>query len=225
MNKYDQFAAQLSDGYKLFALALTGMFAQTVAAGVSPHSITRLQSDGLQAVNSFMQMSSESIDHYLITIDDGVVTRSMRDRQSAFLVTLRALTTKNLTNTVLRAKGSTTGFGQMLKETGAGLFEALMKKRMEQPFTARDSAGRNWNAGALVRTQARDLAYQTLIDSQAAKIGTTSDLASVSYSDNMHDFFGLRLSLTGATPGFQTLASVRAKVFHPNANAELVPYV
>jgi len=215
--RFDQFSNQVSNDYALFTLALSGLCLRTA---VTPQSIAQLQVEGHRAVNSFVKTASDAADYYLITLDDGVVSRDQRDRQGRLLTALRIIATKNLTDSVLRVKNGSAPKSMLYG--GSAAMDALMKQAQDkQDFKAVDSAGRVWHASKLVKALTRDFAYQTLIDMQAATLAAIGDLAVVSYPDATHVYNGLVISFTG-TPEYPSLASVRSAIFHPNASAQLV---
>ncbi len=221
--QFDTFGTALASSYEMFTQALTGRYLATVAPGVdkSPAAHTRLMTDGHKLVRDFMRAATSMTDRYLDDISYGAPSYVLLQREASFLNALNVIVTKNMTDMMRRYKQTGGGLKTLLMGS-AGAIGQLLQARLERPtFDALDTAGRKWQAGTLVKTLARDFAYQSFIDNQAAILAEQGDLAQVAHPDHAHHYQNMIVSLSGASTLYPSLESVRDTVFHHNARALL----
>lgn len=214
----DRFAADLSAEYEMFAIALTGRYLQGVISGAAtmPRLLAEIRFDGAALAQAFGDRAAQLTNRYL--------SCAAAPRKALFLQAVRAIATENLTSLIRLLKSGNGGLKGVLTRE-AGSVEQLLKRRADKPIlVSHDTAGRKWKSGALVKTMARDFAYQGFIDESAASLAQQGDLAEVIYPNSTHAHHGDVLSLSGQ-PGHASLTDVRGTLFHPNSNARLAHHV
>lgn len=222
--RYDRFASDISAVYELYSSALMSLLSNARLQMLSPSVILKLQVEGNQAMIAMLKAADALTFVYLTEVEGGTPTDPPTDRgDTDFTKALRVIAFKNVTQMVLMAKGGKP-FDSLLTHMNGAMAALLKERGAERTLSVLDSAGRTWRSSTLAKFLARDFAYQTFLDIQAVKLAEQGDLVEVSYTDPTHANQGLVLSLSGAE-GYPSLASVRAKIFHPNATAQLIHHV
>jgi hypothetical protein len=216
---FQDYAQQVRAAYDVYCLALTGAYLGLKSAGRGQDAVSELRGTGLGLLQTLMNSASSMSARYLTNLPAGTQENA---RATGFLDELRRIATKNLNDTIVRLIG--TGIDMVssarpadLLNRPAGAVGLLLQERMSRPrFTARDTAGRAWDAGKLVSLLARDFAYQSYIDAmlaQQAAAGAT--LVDIVYADPARN-----LTLTLAQ-----VAEQRQAIFHINATAQVRTHV
>lgn len=208
---YDQYGAAISAEFEMFTGALKLLYLQTSRASAGMESAHGFRMLGLAEVVRFMQRATGLTDNYLSNFGSGVVN----DRDTPVLNTLRGIAIKNVNDLSVDMMAPASRVADLLTRP-AGAVGLLLQKRLTDPqFTAIDKSGRKWQAALLVKTVARDFAYQAYIDFQAAQIiASGANAAEVVWMDPTPAGYGTIVLLAD-------LARARARYFHPNATAQL----
>ena len=217
--------AETRAAFDLFLFAARGRYLTmtTSHTAVTPDAVAALHAQCTAMAEATLSSIERSLDAYVALVGvlsnqntiDGIEARRGRLLGQLY----RVLTT------------CVTSIGRDLKRSSRrldvhGAMGLLAQQRAASPvFEVADAAGRMWRAEVLVPTMVRDFAYQAYLDAQLCELTDKGDLATVIYSDSAHANHGLVFSISGLTPGYPTLADIRASIFHPNTSAKVVSYV
>lgn len=220
---YDDFAQRLAREYELYLFALSGQYLALVAPGLeaSPATISQLQRKGYALRETFLESANRSVTDFVhatgMAWEDASIT--------GFLAELTVFTRQNVDSLVERMKGVKNGSLDGMDDMHGAMGLLLQKKLSTPEFKLVTASGRSFNAAQLVKTQARDFAYQGEIRATLSKFAQYTDLAQVVYTDPAHKGHGLVFSITGQTAGYPTFDEIAAKVFHYNATAGVRDHV
>jgi hypothetical protein len=220
---HDDFAQRLAHEYELFLFALSGQYLALVAPGVeaSPASISHLERRGEMLRQTFLHTAARSV-------EDVVAAMGMDSEQAGtqdFLEELVGFTGQNVESLVARMKGVKNTTLDAMQDMHGAMGQLLQQKLSAPEFKLVTASGRSFEATGLVRSQARDFAYQNSIRASLSKFAQYTDLATVVYPDPSHKGHGLVFSITGKTAGYPTFDEIAAKVFHYNATAGVADHV
>jgi hypothetical protein len=220
---YDDFGAQLKREYDLFLFALAGRYLSLMAPGaeVSPFMVRQLKEAGAALRETFLQLANQRVTDYVSTY----ASASAENRGKAFLNDLSGLTNQNVNSLTLKMKGAAKSALSSVQGAHGGIGLLLQRKLATPEFKVVMTSGRTFDAAPLVKSLARNFAYQTWIDHTLTEIGATSDLAQVQYADPAHAGFGQIFSISGNTAGYPSYDQIAAEVFHFNAQATIVSHV
>lgn len=212
---YEQFKAELTRDYELFAAALMGHYLAIVAATGAPAGapyVDRFASLARYQVSEFIAGADNRIDHYATTVADGV---DVDARIALLKQSLRVIVIKNARDLTTRLRGGNDGLKTLFNRP-MGSVGLLLQQQLAKPtLKSADDAGRMWDSSKLVALIARDFAYQVLIDVQAATLTAMGETrARLVYPDTQHRNNGIMIDLAD-------LPQLRHEIFHPNASAEL----
>jgi hypothetical protein len=212
---YDRLASAVAAAHETYVADLRSlMFGLRMAGQLTPQGLTSVQTDTHRAMREFLHSADTLATDHLVEVWGGDLGSTlMLGMRMVLLRPLHAIAVGEAQQLQAKIRGS--GMGGIIGERSTAL--AKLAKRADEKFdpTARDSAGRNWQADKLVKFLARDFGYQSLIDARAAAIqGTGATHAEVAYLDSTHENHGLVVMLPLSD-------EVRAKIFHPNASAQL----
>lgn len=215
---YDEMADSVAAEYRLFLLALAGLYQQLRAPGVepSPRAVANLHRDALVLAHTFSGIALLKLNDYAQQIDeDG--SQSFVERKRVVQSLIWNMLVENVQQVVKLARTGIVDYGKVLRQA-SGTFGLLIQSRAGIiDYKVTDTSGRNWSAETLMRVVVRDFAYQAWLDKQFE--GMTKDgVDLVEASD------GTVFSLAG-TMGHPSLADVRETIFHPNSNKTVAPYV
>ena len=216
---FDMLPATLDAEYKLFLFALAGRYQSIKGPGVelTPRALIDLEVDAYGFGRTFMASVRGALD-----AATDILTSDLSDEAQSNIVTrkkelearLRGIVVENVRQTLRMAKTGIGGVVDMLKSVD-GASGLLVQRLAGNPtFTARDSAGRKWEAKRLVHFLVRDFAYQGTLDRQVAELESAGH-------DIVQTTYGQTLSLRG-TDGYESFDHVRATYFHPNSSNLLV---
>jgi hypothetical protein len=214
MMNHDQYGAEVRAAYDVYVLALTGTYLGFKAAGRGPDAVTELRQRGLGLLDTLMNSVHAMTGRYLNELPDG---SGVGERETYWRADLQRIAVKNLNDLIVRMMGLGLQRPADLLTQPAGAVGLLLQQKMSRPhFTARDSAGRAWDAAKLVSLLARDFAYQTYVDvmlARAAALG--ADRVAVVYADPARNTV---LDLAEAVAG-------RRQIFHVNGSARIQTHV
>lgn len=220
--RYDTFAAAVVNDHAAFVSGLNGRYLAAVAPGAdkSPRQKIKLIQDGMRAALVFLQQAELRAHDFTDDVTAGRFVDTVEARKGAFIAALRLLATENVREVAKRYAAGNLNLGSVL-QGGAGALGGILQQRLAgDNLLATDSSGRRWKSPMLVKTMARDFAYQSTIDVQAIDLAATEDLASVVYPNVEHPGFGLVVSFSGKGAG-EPFERVRDTIFHVNSSAEL----
>ena len=215
---YDQYGAAIGVEFEMFAATLKTLYIQTRAAARGLEAGHNFRMLGLAQVVSFMQRATDLTRDFM----NGIGLEFTSDRDTPVLNTLRGVAIKNVNDLSLDIMAPTQRMADLLNRP-AGYVGLLLQKRLADPeLVAIDRAGRKWQAAALVKTVARDFAYQAYIDFQVDQIlDSGANAAEVVWMNPEHPNYGDIVMLSGSSKLHPDLAAVRSFYFHPNATAQL----
>jgi hypothetical protein len=210
---YDDFGAQTRAAYDVYVLALTGAYLGFQSAGRGADAVTELRRQGIGLIDTFMNSVHVMVNRYLTTLPDGP---GSSERETFLRADLQRIAVKNLNDLIVRMMGVGLRPADMLTKP-AGAVGLLLQQKLSRPrFTARDSAGRAWDAAKLVSVIARDFAYQTYVDTmlyRQASIGAV--VVDVVYADPARN----------KTMPLADAVGQRKAIFHVNATARIQTHV
>lgn len=215
--EYDRFTSAINFGYESFFADLKSLYLEARLAHSTSRAIALMEFGGKadKLLKSFLKHANQLSATYSIMFPIGVQEEGA---ETVFSASLRALAVFNVASVTQKLKLSV---GTMLTRPGGAMAELARVSTDTIELHSKDAAGRTWKSSALVRTMARDFAYQRFIDHQAYAFGLQgSTLVKINYLDQNHQDQGLIISL-GDQPGYVSLQSVRRRIFHPNASATL----
>lgn len=213
MFTYDEYGRQVQGAYQVYTLALTGAYLALQSAGRGPDATPELRRQGMSLVDTLMNSVHNMTGQFLNTLPDGP---DATERETHLRADLHRIATKNLNDLIVRLMGVGLRPADILTAP-AGAVGLLLQQRLARPrFTARDSAGRVWDASKLVAVIARDFAYQGYIDNALARqqaIG--ADRIDVVYADPARN----------KTLDLATAITQRKMIFHVNGTATIKTHV
>jgi hypothetical protein len=207
--EYDRFGSRVAGRFALFVAHINGNYTARVSAGQNINSVGDFRNDGYQEVINLQNDVRALMGEYEATLVYGYVT----DSDSAFMQYLTAIASQVINALVIKL-----GAGGVLREADlfnrpTGSLGAILARRaVITRTTARDSAGRAWEAEKLVQTIARDFAYQAYI---------AHSLWTLQRAGDVH------VNVIHADPTRNTTITVkdalerRAEIFHPNSSARM----
>lgn len=205
--------------YELLLHAYTGVYLRMIQPGseVTPLAVRQLREQATGMARAFGEQLKADIAEFKESLG-----YSGTEYDAKFEPQLAALLEANVGVIVRALRESKSDLSKMMG--GAhGAMGQLVQKRIQNPeFKSKDSAGRTWQAAKLFAFLLRNWLYGMEI--KATLDGITDkggDLARVVYSNPEHKNNGLVFSISGATAGYPSLASIEASVFHYNATAEV----
>lgn len=213
---YDRYASAIRAEYDAFAGNLTADYLALTAAGRGVDGVGQFRMGGLALISTLLGRAIALTNDYVAPLGGGAVRDA---RENPWLNTLRQIATKNLNDLIVKLMGGGMRPADLLNRP-AGAVGLLLQKKMDRPrLTARDKAGRAWQADKLVALMARDFAYQAYLDATIERFDEEGvEWVQVVYPDSTHDNHGLHMRL-------DEVGLIRKSIFHPNSNARLVPYV
>lgn len=218
---YEDFANEIGVQYSVFQYALTGIYLGMTGANlqVSAQSLRDYRVRARYAVGAFFAQMNSTIDEF----GDGVNQDALDSRRPQFVAQARRIVTENISSVEKRLLVGKTSFSSMLTSVAHGGIGMLLQKREQYiDFKSSDAAGRKWQSLTLLKSSARDFAYQTIIDTQIAQLKSEgSILAKVMYPNPDHRHQDTILSIEKEIDGHPTIEAVRSALFHPNATAEI----
>lgn len=220
---YDDFADKLKREYELFLFALSGRYLLLTSAGVemTPLALRQLERSGALLQSTFLESAALRVAQFVAEYPSA----SAQERQSAFLREIERMTQVNIDSLIERMRGAAVNPTSVAAEMH-GAMGLLLQRRMAQPeYRVPTKSGRSFEALGLMYAQARDFGYRIYLAGTLERIGQTDDLAQVQYADPNHADNGLTFSISGATAGYPSFASLEDTIFHYNAQAMVVPHV
>lgn len=224
---YDDLLLSVTTQYKLFLLALTGRYLQSITPGslVTPMALQELQRDASQLAANFVSVTNKQIQEWSLLATDDLpqeaaisVAREFHGLQTA----INGIVRKNIATALDALRFSKSDLGKTLHGAHGAMGLLVQRRIMSPEFTATDTAGRTWNAEKLYRFLVRDFFYQTSIFRDVTRLADTGhSTATVHYDTPGHEYEGLEFSLDEELPGMPTFAQIRKTVFHPNATAQV----
>lgn len=219
--KSEEFARHVSLEFELFQTSITNIYLTRFGIGsnVAQQSEHALKVALSEVVYRFSERLSTLTSNYLNALEVGN-TDLHKVRANLFSLRMRKIMVENV-RSVLQKAFSTNRSNVFTRSLGAlGLILQANSQKVE--FVSQDAGGKQWSSLTLVYQYARDFAYQSLIDSQAAAI---NGLAKVAFPDPNHKNNGLIVDTRHGDSHGLLPYEVRQLVFYPNSNAQLVPYV
>lgn len=222
--EYNRYTTSISAAYETFSASLAATYLRMKLDGASRISnapILKMQVEAHQLMNTYLARAETLTNDYMGAGSAGAPKDASRiSRTTLLMQSLRVIAYNNAVSLVQKSR---TDIGSMLTTQGGAMGELQRKAANTVELTSRDAAGRTWRSEVLVKTLARDFAYQTFIDGQVKALreqGATA--AQVTYLDPTHENHNLIVAITGpGTPGVPNLAAVRDTIFHVNSNASL----
>lgn len=224
---YDDLLLNVTTEYKMFLLALTGRYLQSITPGslVTPMALKELEMDASRLAHNAVALINGQIQKWSLLATDDLPNEaaiSVAKNFQALQIAISVIVRKNVATALDALRFSRGDLGKMLH--GAhGAMGLLVQRRIQSPeFKATDSAGRTWDAEKLFRFLVRDFLYQTTIYTDVVRLADKGfTTAWVYYGATGHKYEGLEFALSDSVKGLPTFAEIRATVFHPNATAQV----
>lgn len=226
--RYEQVLAQIVGNYDILLKALLGRYLQATMPGsvVTPLALKELKKDNIATVQTFSRGLSADVQTFINSLTEGLdeastaTVNSFRERYEPQIVALLYDNVSTLIQAMRESKGD---MAKMMNGAHGALGQVVLNRIQNPQFKARDDAGRNWDAEKLFKFLMRNWLYSAEVRADIEEIlAAGEDLAMISYDDPAHKNYGLVFSISGNTPGYPSLASIQASVFHFNATAEVV---
>lgn len=217
---FDELANRVSGEYELFLVSLAGQYFALSGAGVilTPRAV----SDFYKAGKLFLNLAEGDATTYLAHFRDGAsetLVDALNGRFEAFSDRLRWAVAQNVRTISDRMMSGHLDISKMLHDQHGAIGLLVQQQMTKINFKLPDAAGRLWDAQALVRSVARDFAYQSHLDTQLDILTRTGhDKFQVIHPDADHPNNGRVFSAS-------EFSEIRAEVFHPNSKATVMPYV
>lgn len=220
---YDDFAERLAREYQLFLFALSGQYLGLATSGIeaSPATVMQLQRSGAALRETFLDAANRNVADFVAAIGMDAQDASI----GGFAAQMSEFTRQNIDTLVARIKGVKTDTLDAMGEMHGAMGLLLQKKLSTPEFKLVTASGRSFEAASLVRSQARDFAYQASIRAELARFAAYTDLARVVYPDPEHKGHDAVFSITGKTAGYPSFQEIAMKVFHYNATAGVTDHV
>lgn len=215
----DELLAQLDTDYRLLLLAMTGRYLQAISPGqiVTPASLNALRDEATTMADNF----EVGMLNRVVAWERGLTPSALGSPSepfAAFVATVSRILRKNVSTVVRAMRDSRSDLGKMLH--GAhGAIGKLLQKRIQSPaFKVPDSAGREWDAAKLFKFIVRDYLYQATIAATVRQLIADGETVAETYYPNDPERPGTVFALAD-------FDSIRARVFHPNATAQVRKHV
>ena len=216
--------------YELFIGALTGRYLQAVAPGttITPRAVQDVLVDASKLRESFMMIADKQL---RATADEAIKAAPAREAEIHSLVTHTLLALGRIARSDIATVNKDMRAGRhslaSIMRPVHGAMGMLVQNAVAAPdYRTLDSAGRRWESKKLAAFLIRDFAYQVSVEVGIGEaIARGDDLAQVAYNDPSHAGHGAVFSISGKAKDVASFDSIRAKYFHPNASAKVVPYV
>lgn len=215
MMPYDEFSARIESAYKLFLMALTGVYRGNVITGaqrLSPHSLGQAKRSAALAELRFLEIvSRDTATHF-------------NGGGEELMIGLKKAASENVAQILRSIRVGLPNLGKTMTSAHGGIGLLLQKKMGQVEFKLYDTADRRWDAEKLVALTVRDFAYQAWLDDsveglkrQGYKLARPSRIV----PRDTDEAFSIR----GEVEGYPTFEEVRAKYYHINSTARIEGYV
>lgn len=215
MMPYDEFSARIESAYKLFLMALAGVYRESVITGaprLSPHSLGQTKRSAALAEAKFLEIAARE-------------TRShFGSHGEELLIGLKRAASENVAQILRSVRAGLPNLGKTMTSARGGIGLLLQKKMGQVEFKLYDTADRRWDAEKLVAITVRDFAYQAWLDDrieglrrQGYKLAKPTRIV----ARDTDEAFSIR----GKVEGYPTFEEVRAKYYHINSTARIEGYV
>lgn len=197
MKEFDIVGLQARDVTTNFVMAINGAFFVNHKIGVkaSTYDIEL----GKQNIQTASYIYINSLKEIINKYDSGKGTQVTQAQLNSIAVQLIQKANRAIATGIGNGAALTLG-----NKAHGGMGQLVAKVSQTLDLSVKDSAGRTWkNPSKLVQTIVRDVAYQSAVEKEIAKIYTQS---------LMH------FQVNGERYAVSQFDSVRSKLFHPNSN-------
>ena len=218
MTKYDEVTSTVGEQYKSFLLAITATYLINSQSNAStrPSAVSLFKKEAVALESAFITGARALVTAY--------ASRSSVDESESvgsLIETLKRTTAQNIKQLTLLIRGRSKFVTDTSRELSGSIAELAKKKSSNPEFKIATRGGRALNAQVYIKLEVRHFAYILEINERLREIGSTSDLARVTYLDANHKNNGLIFSIAGGDRRYPSLADIRKTIFHHNASASV----
>ena len=215
----DDLLRHLGDDYWLLLAALGGRYAEAIAPGqtVTPAALHSLKADAERMTEAFLEGLTARVTEWSTRLAPEAHAGAF-EAFPTFIATVRGFLRENVATVVKSLRESRSDLGKIMKGAHGAIGKLLQRRITAPTFVLLDTAGRRWDALKLFKFTLRDYLYQTTIQATVDSLIAEGETHAESY-------YPAAPGRPGETFALADFSKIRARVFHPNATAQVRKHV